>query len=542
MGNLNIPFNITLLELNDKALEGLRPVRSLDIFEGATKNFHTDGLFSTEIFGRVGEERRNGRFSYIDIKVSVFHPIIHHTLGQLRQLYHEIISGKTYAIWDNEIKDFVKATQIDGRTGFQFFVEHWQDIVFEERDSDVRNTNISLINKFKKQALTSKIVVMPAGLRDYEIQSDGREAEDEFNNLYRTILAISNSVMPGVIKSNIEQLNGVRYNLQIAFNKLYERFESMIEGKRKLMMGKWATRATWNGTRNVITSTNIKANELESPGNVDFNHTVVGLYQYLKATLPVSKYQIRNGFLSNVFTGPSVPAFLTDKKTLKKVSVNLKPKYFDQWMTEEGMDKVISLYGEESLRHNVLEIEGYYVGLVYKGPGVFKLFQDIDDLPPECDKSLVFPITFTELMYLSVYEKSNKYPAFVTRYPVTGYGSIYPSYMYLKPTVAVEVRKPLGDDWQVDDSKPAAYNFPITGASFVNSMSPNPARLGRLNADFDGDMCSLNAVYSEEAVAEVERLINSRNYYVDTDGKISFSVITDTVRHLIKNMTGDPAQ
>jgi len=114
--------------------------------------------------------------------------------------------------------------------------------------------------------------------------------------------------------------------------------------------------------------------------------------------------------------------------------------------------------------------------------------------------------------------------------------------MYLKPTVAVEVRKPLSDDWQVDDSKPAAYNFPITGASFVNSMSPNPARLGRLNADFDGDMCSLNAVYSEEAVAEVERLINSRNYYVDTDGKISFSVITDTVRHLIKNMTGDPAQ
>lgn len=539
MSKLSIPFNLSMLVLDDAKLQGVKPVRSLDIFDGATKNFHEDGFFSQSIFGRIGDERRNARFSYIDIKVNIFHPLVFNTLTQLKQLYNDILLGRAFAKWDAEIKDFVKADQLTGKTGFHFFEQHWRDIVFEQRDSDIRDINIKLITMFKDKAMTSKIVVMPAGLRDFEIQADGRQSEDEFNNFYHKLLAVSNSIVPGMVKNNLEQLNGSRVTLQLEFNKLYDRFESMIEGKRKLLMGSWATRAVWNGTRNVITTTNIKTNELNSPGGVDFNHTVVGLYQYLKATLPVSKYQLKNGFLSKVFIGPNAPVFLTDKKTLKKVTVNLKPKYYDQWMSEEGLDKVINLYGEESLRHNEIEIEGYYIGLMYRGEGTFKMFQDIDELPAHLSKDDVRPITFTELLYLSVYEKSDTYPAFVTRYPVTGYGSIYPSYCFLRPTVTVEERAPLDDNWEIDTNAKKSYNFP-TKSAFVNSMSPNPARLGRLGADFDGDMCSLVVVYSIEAMVEIKKLINSRNYYVGTDGRISFSNATDTVNYLLKNMTGNP--
>lgn len=67
---------------------------------------------------RIGEENRNRRFSYIDIKVPVLHPQIYAVLGQLKHLYHEIISGKGYAIWDEELKDFVKSDQMNGRTEF----------------------------------------------------------------------------------------------------------------------------------------------------------------------------------------------------------------------------------------------------------------------------------------------------------------------------------------------------------------------------------------------------------------------------------------
>lgn len=484
MNKLDIPFNLSLLDLNEQTIAGMKPVRVLDIFDGMTKNFHNDGLFSTMIFGRVGDERRSRLFSYIDIKVPVLHPLIHSTLLQLKQLYGEILTGKAYAVFDETVKDFVKSDQINGSTGFTFFMSRWKEIQFEERASDSRDINIKVIQKYKDKAITSKIVVLPAGLRDYEIESNGKESENEFNNLYRKMLAIANSISPVAVKGDLAQLDASRVALQRTFNEIYDLFKSMLEGKKKLIMGKWATRGIHNGTRNVITSTNVAIESLFSENVIGFNDTVVGLYQYMKGTLPVTKHQIRTGFLSKVFVGANAPVNLVNKETLQLEQVTLKPRIYDQWMTDEGLERVISSYGEESIRHQAVEIEGYYVGLIYKGTGVFKLFQDIRDLPEGRNPKDVYPITFTELLYLTVYAHAPKYPALVTRYPVTGYGSIFPSTIYLKPTINVEKRIPLGDgaDWSITSDSPVAYNFP-TKSAFFNSMSPAANKLQKLGGD-----------------------------------------------------------
>ena len=539
MSNLAIPFNVSLLVLDDSMLRGLRPVKTNDVFVGMTKNFHEDGLFSQAIFGRVGDEARSRRFSYIDIKVPIFHPVIYETLCKIKRIYGEIIQGKTYAVFDKSIGDFVKSNQLDGQTGYHFFVSNWNNIKYPDRKSDSRELNIQLINKFKNKCFLDKIVVMPAGLRDYEITADGRESEDEINTLYRKILSISNSISMQVFNYSPALLDSARNALQQNFNALYELLKSSVEGKKKLYMGKWATRAVFNGTRNVITTSNIPVNELGSPGNPGFNDTVVGLYQYMKATLPVTKYQIKNSFLSTVFTGPNVPAKLVDKKTLKAVHHAAKPKNYDLWMSDEGLDKIISMFGEESIRHKALEVEGYYMGLIYKDKGYFKVFSDIDELPGSFDKSKVTPLTFTELLYLSVYPHYKRYPAFITRYPVTGFGSIYPSKLHLKTTVKTETLKPLNELWEPDDSLPIAWQFP-TKTSFFNSVSPAPSHLKTLGADFDGDTCSLIIAYSEESIEEVNMKLNSRSFYVNTSGKISFSLSTDTVDHLVQNLTGEP--
>ena len=69
MSDLSVPFNIKLLVLTDDKLVGLKPVTVLDAFDGASKNFHESGLFSTSIFGKVGEYQRSYRYSYINIKL-----------------------------------------------------------------------------------------------------------------------------------------------------------------------------------------------------------------------------------------------------------------------------------------------------------------------------------------------------------------------------------------------------------------------------------------------------------------------------------------
>lgn len=489
MANQDIPFNISLLELTPDKLFGLRAVKTLDIFSGATKQFADDGLYSVLTFGKVGDERRNRRYAYIDIKLTIFHPIIYRCLTKLKSLYGEILSGKTYATWNEETKDFEKASPMEGTTGFEFFIQNWEKIEFEARPSVSREQNIALIKKYKHQALLSKIIVMPAGLRDYEIDGDGRESEDEINGFYKKLISLSNSISEAALKNNIELLNNIRYALQNTFNDIYDYLENMIQGKKKLMMGKWASRKVFNTTRNVITSTKVDSSELDSRGNVGFNDTIVGLYQFIKATMPVSRFNIKNGFLQNVFPGSNFEAVLVNKKTLRKENVRVKSQYYDAWMTDEGLEKVMTSFKEVSVRHTPLEINGYYVGLIYKGPDkTYKIFQDISELPENRSKNDVHPLTFCELLYLSVYKTSNKYPAFVTRYPVTGSGSIYPSYVYLKPTVNCETRRELDDNWEIMDDENTAYQFPIVGENFVESVSPSSTHLKKLGADFDGDI------------------------------------------------------
>ena len=68
----DIPFNIELLNITSNNLMGLRPIRSLDITDGASDNFHPDGLFSTVTFGKVGDERRSTRFHISILKYLSF--------------------------------------------------------------------------------------------------------------------------------------------------------------------------------------------------------------------------------------------------------------------------------------------------------------------------------------------------------------------------------------------------------------------------------------------------------------------------------------
>lgn len=530
------PFNLDLLILTRENLRGLIPVQVLDIFEGSTRNFHPLGLFSSEIFGKIGDERRSRHFSYIDLRISVFHPVIFKAICDLKQLYGEILAGASYAVWDAEAKDFVKSNPLDGQTGFAFFVEHFLDIQFDERESDKREFNIKLIRKYGERALMDKLIVIPAGLRDYEYDEHGKPSEGEVNTYYRQAFSYANLISDSTIKLNPDSVDATRYAIQLKVSTIYDYFKSLLEGKKKMVLGKWASRRIYNGTRNVITSLNSESDHLDSPASVGYNSTVVGLYQYVKAVLPITMHKLRTGFLSKVFIGSNSPAVLVNRKTLKKEMVHVDPSFYDEWMTNEGLEKVLSRFGEEDLRHLPVMVSGYYVGLIYCGPDMtYKVMQDISELPESYNKDYVHPMTFAELLYLSVYKDANSMPCFVTRYPILAYGGIYPSYVYLKSTVRAEQRAELGDNWSPTGD--IAYQFPIIGEQFTNSMSPHPAHNARLGADYDGDTCSLNVVYSDEAKAEVKKCLNSRKYYVGVNGRMNFSAATDTVDYVLASMT-----
>jgi hypothetical protein len=513
----------------------MRPVKVLDINDGMSKNFHPDGLFSTETFGKVGEERRNRLFSYIDMHISVFHPVIFKALFDLKGLYAEIIAGTSFAVFDPETKDFEKSDAINGQTGFSFFVKHLPDIRFEERPSAKREFNIKLLNKYRNNCLLDKLVVMPAGLRDYIVDETGKPSEDEINGLYRKVLNTVGSVENVNVARNIEYLDSIRYALQQRVNEIYEYIVNMLEGKSKLLQGKWAARKVFDSTRNVITPFISNVSEFFTNRTVSTNQTTVGLYQYMRAIMPLAVKHVRDNYLSKVFIGPNSPAVLVNKKTYKKELVQLDPRFYDEWMTYDGLEKVMARFGQEELRNDVLEIGDYYIGLLYKKGKYVKFIQDIDELPEDADRKALTPITYCELLYLSVFMGSDEIPCLVTRYPVTGYGSVYPSYVYLKTTIRAESRELLDDNWQPTGQ--VAHEFPIQGEQYYNAMSPSPAHLGRLGADHDGDLCSLTALLTDDAKEEIKTVLNSRNYYVGVNGKMAFSANNDVISLVLANVT-----
>lgn len=481
------PFNIRILDLNPSTLRGVGEVTSLDFFDTVTKEFHDDGLFSIRIFGPVGDKRRKTNFGFIDIRLEVFHPVVYRSLVALRGLYADILAGRKYAVWNETLHDFEPADELTGRTGFTFFLEYWKDIEFKRTRSFARSDRIDVIEKYKDIALTRYIIVMPAGLRDLEVGPDGRPNADEINDFYRKMLSIRNTVPEHAIDSAGDLLDNSRWRLQQEFIKLYEHIEGLTAGKKQLFMDKFASRRIQNGTRNVISAFIPKNKILGEPGSVSFKHNVVGIYQGAVSIRPITIYRMKEMLISKAFYSPEMPARLIDKKTLQQVEVNLPTEEYDTWMTEEGLTRLMSLFSNIAMRHDPIVIGDHYLALVYKGKvqgkEVFKVFFDIRDLPDGFNKKDVHPLTFTELLYLPIYEVSGEYPCLNVRYPIDNIGSIQPSTLYIKTTVPSQVRTQLSEDWEVVPEAPVAFEYPVAGNSFHDTSSPHIYRLASQGGD-----------------------------------------------------------
>lgn len=532
----NMPFNIDLLFINE-GHENVPFVTSLDILEGSTKNFHPQGLFSTEIFGKVGEPRRKSRFAKIDLKLKVLHPQIYLSLVSLKQMYSEIIAGKLYAKFDEQTKDFIKSTPEDGGTGYSFFMSYLDKLEFEERKSDRRMFNIRLVRKFIKQPYVSKFIVLPAGYRDYTVDSNGKPSQDEINSFYTKMIALSNLVNEATIKLSPESVDGIRLKMQMVVVELYNYLINFLKGKKKFTLRKWLSRQIFYGTGNVISSVIEEIDDIDSPTYIRANETGVGVYQYIKAAEPLVVYNIRSGFVGKVFRDINQPAILTNPKTFRSELVNLPPNYFDEWMSIEGLNRVLNRFGEAELRNRPVMVNGYYMGLLYFNPTTneFRLLHGVDELPEDRDPKMCSPVTFGELMYISIYGASKGKFIFNTRYPAANYGNIYPSYVHLKSTIRSTIARELDEFWQ--PLIHIAPHFPIRGERYIDTISPAFSHLARMGGDYDGDKIYSHMLLCDESNAECEQLLSDKRYYLAPNKTLYFSSETDTSKFILSCIT-----
>lgn len=538
----NAPVNIELLVVKDQDLPRLGRIKDQQIF-GVGNNFHPEGLFSTEIFGAVGSEFRNRVFGYIDLNTHLLHPTIYKAVVECKAFYQQIMQGKTTAIWNAKERCFDKSSSPEAQTGYAFFIERIKELRFARNESDKRNFYIDLIEKALRENthLLRRVLVMPAGMRDYTVTPDGKPEEDEINSFYRRLLTQSQLVDPNLAIKSAPLYDGVTYHLQSTLNDLFEYIQSLLDGKNKLVLGKWLSRKIFNSTRNVLTASVDNTVWMKDPNRLRSNDAAVGMYQFLRATCPKSLYAIKTSYLHSIFTEESNFAQLTCAKNLTRQEVlsSHVQKDYDRWMTMEGLESVIANFGNLDSRHLPVTLNAgkHYMGLLYNDGKRVRFLQDIQEVPEGFDKGCISPVTMAEFLYLCTYRLSGQLPGFVTRYPINGYGGIYPCMMQLRTTTVVQSLTLLDEQW--GETEEILPTFPMRGEPFFNGMSAHQSHMKLLGADHDGDTISLVGVQTDEAIAEIKKTLNSKAYYLDNEKRMIFSNSADILDSMLLFLTAD---
>lgn len=484
-----LPLNLDLLILTPGQLKTIRPVTVLDIFDGPGGNFHENGLFSTLTFGRIGSPERDSRFGYIDLKLPILHPVVYTRLVKLKNLYGDILAGRAYATFNPELEDFEKSTELDGETGYAFFVAHWAKLKPKKTGSAVRDLRVALIEKYKDRSYLDKLLVLPAGLRDAEIDASGRTSMDEVNELYQKVLMLARNLPDRVPPATqLSIYDRTRHTLTLRLVEIYEHFERLLSGKGGFIQRRWASRRVFNSTRNVLSSLDTSALDLDAKNRPQFNDVVIGLYQATRCLLPKSIYALKTGVVGQVFQTASNTAELVNPKTLKREWVDITNDDMDLWATDEGLEKIISGLSVIEKRNSYVKVAGYYLALVYLDDQQnYKILRGIDDLPDHANPKHARPITYMELIYLSGVGIWNRNHAFVTRYPIENFMSSIPCRIYVKTTVTGELRYELGDDFTRLGEDHVALEYPVfkdkQTPQYHDSTSINPTRLAPLGGD-----------------------------------------------------------
>lgn len=545
-----LPLNLALLHLTPQRLKLIRPVTTLDIFDGRGGNFHDDGLFSTTTFGRVGDPIRDRRFGYIHLRIPVLHPLIYTTLCKLDALYKGIIHGTDYATFSTATNQFEKADALTGHTGMAFFMKHFPQLVPLRTGSSIRDVRVDKILKYKKEAVTEYWLVMPAGLREADFDSDGRLSMDEINDLYQGLLmqvrSIPDRVEAGTTEG-IEAYDRTRLTITTKLVEIYQYIEKLLQGKRGFIQGRFASRRIFNSTRNVLTSMDVTIADLRKPNHPKFRSAMIGLNQATKNVLPKALFYLRTSIVQDVFDTGTGRVRLVDPSTLKLVDVEVSSVVLDTWTTMEGLERVINDLGVLEKRDRPIMVEEHYLALIYVDDQQnYRIFRDINELPENHDPAFVRPLTLMELIYLSGVDHWNTFPCFVTRYPVENMHSSVPCTQYVKTTQVGELRYRLNANWEREPVEGMALEFPVYattahGSTYYDSVSVPVTILAALGADFDGDTVSTIAGYSDEAMAAARAYFRSRRSLMRAGGGLAFNLGFDTLKLSLKFMTGEPA-
>ena len=541
---MGLPINIELMDVERFVQEhNCKQVTSMFIKESTSNEFHSQGLFSEDIFGQIGSTDRLINFGFIDLRTKVFHPTIYGHLLRLKALYGQILSGKSYARFDKEEQDFISCSESDegAGTGFQFFIDNFKKIKFKKNASVTQNDKVDLITKYRDRCMIEKCLVMPAGLRDMSIE-DGKPASDSINKLYASLINYTKA-MPS-IGSESDLFDCVRFAIQKKINEIYDFIFDMIEGKFGFFQRKYGSRNLALGTRNVISPADMNAASPDDPTYLKMDEVKLPLFEAAKMYQPLVIYNLKQLFFSDVFSQFSDKVSVIDPKTNALVYQPITEDEKNKFITSEGIEKLISLFRDKEYRFNPVlvtseEEKEFYLMLVYDDRDEITLVRSASNFIAKCkERNKIYnpnklrPLTYCELLYMATYRATLNKCATVTRYPAIELGSDVPCKAHVISTNPGRTVRVYTEENEGGHVLP---EYPVINKPFIDSAVLHPSILKGLGADFDGN-CVVGSTTTKIKFTDkwLETIYNS-DYSISKQAK---SIVISTIKNKIYHKEG----
>lgn len=512
---------------------GLLEVESPNIFKSSSTVFDEKGLFSTEIFGPIDSDLRFKKPGYINFKLPVLHPMIYRTLVTLGDKYKCILSGEKTAIFNKTTKDFELSE--DGETGYKFFMDHIDQIVYPSTGSEERNAKIKLLSLYgKSKHLIDSFLVLPAGLRDYTVDKNGKPSEDEINTIYRKLIYFANNLRNKTIDNyTMDLYDGIRYNIQLILVEIYEYIKSLLDGKNKYVQGSWGGRAIDFATRNVVSGMVDTIYDIDVPeeGRIDGNTVAIGLFQFYKAINNIGASRFHNMISYKIFEENSSYCYGFNPDTYKIEKFQVEDKVLSKYTTLEGFDSLLNDFNLDDFKFSHFKIKGRYAMLKYEDGENIEFFFPMLGIKDGIPKDKLKPVTYIEALYVAIMHDLNKFCCTTTRFPIANYGSIIPNKIYVKTTTKGYKRNLI-----VGYDEKVVYEYPNLTCEAFRTLGPHITHLKAFTMDFDGDTATCTATVTQDGIDEVHKVLNDKAYYMDPNGNAAFSiadgVIDQTLREL----------
>ena len=466
---------------------------------------HPDGLISNDIFG-VSVKDRKQRFAYINLRNHFFHPHIYKVIRRVFRNIDKIVSGAAYYKIENGtlIRD-----DENGETGINFLYENWNKLKWKG-NGGMSSERAELLSKTPKDiAFLDKFPVIPVFYRDIKSASGGGGDVPEIDQFYINIIRMANLLESQEMFDF--SFHATNYNIQENLVAIYDYFKDKLDRKsgmiRKFLLGK----NTDFSVRTVISGPIYKGERLED-NIVDFRHASVPMYELCTLVHPFLVAWLKNFFESRII---EQKWYITNQKDEESSTIdgselkNPESHFNDSYVTK----RIDKFQKDPSSRFDKIEVplkDGRIKYLAFTG--FYK------NLNAEESNLANRPMTWCDLIFIALNDIVKDKYAMITRYPVLdAFGVIFTKIRVASTlqTTAMDINGVLYKWYPLVDLNMSREKI---ANNFDDTLKFSNAYLKGLDGDYDGDQTSVKVLWSVEANAEAERIINSKQYFLTPAG------------------------